>query len=129
MSEMVQTAFDYDKALSERSDKEKNQSSSMREAVFDYSALDEAKRVRVRVRTESILARIKRTAEDVIAIGQDLLAVKEELEHGQFQDWLKAEFDMSYPTANNFMNVAKRFGADYESSRIFGGPDLTLKRG
>jgi hypothetical protein len=68
--------------------------------------------------SESIKARIKRTAEDVIAIGQDLLAVKEELEHGQFQDWLKAEFDMSYPTANNFMNVAKRFGTDEKSLKF-----------
>lgn len=82
---------------------------------FDYGALDEAQRVRVQVKAESIRARMKRTAEDIIAIGQDLVEVKSMLGHGQFQEWIKVEFDMSYPTANNFMNVASRFGTDDKS--------------
>lgn len=77
---------------------------------FDYGALDEAQRVRVQVKAESIRARMKRTAEDIIAIGQDLIAVKADLGHGHFLQWLKVEFDMTQKTASNFMHVAERFG-------------------
>jgi DNA repair exonuclease SbcCD ATPase subunit len=84
--------------------------SDLIQMTFDYSLLDEDKRVRVQVKTESIRVRLKRTAEDIIATGQDLIDVKKDLGHGLFQDWLKSEFDMSYPTANNFMNAAERFG-------------------
>lgn len=52
---------------------------------------------------------MKRTAEDVLAIGQDLLAVKARLAHGQFLAWLQAEFEMSSETALNYMQVARRF--------------------
>lgn len=51
-----------------------------------------------------------RSAEDIIAIGQDLLAAKEQLLHGQFGEWLTAEFDMTQMTAVRFMQVAQRFG-------------------
>ena len=40
-------------------------------------------------------------------IGRSLLDVKEKLDHGQFQDWLKAEFAWTSRTAQNYMNVAK----------------------
>ncbi len=54
--------------------------------------------------------RLKRTAEDIIAIGQDLIDVKKDLDHGEFQNWLKAEFDMTDRQARRFMEVASRFG-------------------
>jgi len=92
--------------------------SDLVQMTFDYSLLDEAKRIRVQVKTESIRVRLKRTAEDVIATGQDLIDVKQDLGHGLFQDWLKSEFDMSYNTAYNFMNVAERFGADDKSLKF-----------
>lgn len=82
---------------------------SLEQISFDYGALDEAQRVRVQVKAESIRARMKRTAEDIIAIGQDLIEVKAELEHGQFKSWLQSEFEMSYPTAIRFMQVGERF--------------------
>lgn len=89
--------------------------SDLIQATFDYGLLDEAKRVRNQVRAESVRSRMRRTAEDIIAIGQDLTKAKEDLGHGLFQDWLKSEFDMSYNTAYNFMNVAERFGTDDKS--------------
>ncbi len=79
---------------------------------FDYTALEESKRIHVQIKTEAIKVRMKRTAEDIIAIGQDLLEVKRELGHGLFQSWLKAEFDMSESAATKFMQVAARFGED-----------------
>lgn len=42
-------------------------------------------------------------------MGNDLLAVKEALPHGQFGPWLKAEFGWSERSAQNFMSVAERF--------------------
>lgn len=59
-------------------------------------------------KAHAIRARLKRTAEDVIAIGLDLIAVKERLPHGRFHAWLEIEFGMSHDTASNFMNVARK---------------------
>lgn len=78
--------------------------------IFDYTLLEEKSRMLVQIKAEAIKMRMKRTAEDIIAIGQDLLEVKQALRHGQFKGWVKAEFDMSYDTAINFMQVAKKFG-------------------
>lgn len=80
------------------------------QTTFDYGALDEVQRVRVQVKAESIRARMKRTAEDIIAIGQDLIDVKEELGHGRFLEWIRVEFGMSRWTAQNFMRTTERFG-------------------
>ncbi len=63
----------------------------------------------LQAKAENIRARMKRSVEDIIAIGQDLIEVKERLEHGEFLAWVEAEFRMSDQTAENFMHVAKRF--------------------
>lgn len=60
-------------------------------------------------KAHAIRARLKRTAEDVIAIGLDLIAVKERVGYGRFRDWIETEFEMERQTAQNFMNVARRF--------------------
>jgi septal ring factor EnvC (AmiA/AmiB activator) len=39
-----------------------------------------------------------------------LIDAKARLPHGQWYDWLAAEFDMSRQTADNFIHVAERFG-------------------
>ena len=48
--------------------------------------------------------------EDIIEIGRELTAVKDELPHGHFLPWIAAEFEMSERTAYNFMDVAGKFG-------------------
>jgi len=78
---------------------------------FDYSFLDSETRAFIQEKVQAIHMRLKRTAEDVIAIGQDLLEVKARLRHGQFGQWIQAEFSMSERHAQNFMNVALRFGS------------------
>ena len=78
--------------------------------LFDYASLDNETRVFVQEKAQSIHARLKRTAEDVITIGLDLIAVKARLGHGQFLSWMKSEFDMTEMSAVRFMQVAKRFG-------------------
>lgn len=77
---------------------------------FDYAALDVDTRAFVQEKARAIHTRLKRTAEDVIAIGLDLLEVKNKLGHGQFIGWLNSEFDLTRQSAANFMRVAERFG-------------------
>lgn len=65
---------------------------------------------RVRDAAARIHLRLGRAAEDIVAIGQDLISVKELLGHGNFLPWIKSEFGMSERSARNFMAVADRFG-------------------
>lgn len=76
---------------------------------FDWGSLDEPTRAFVQEKTQAIHARLKRTAEDIIAIGLDLAGVKARIGYGQYQNWLKLEFDMTYRTSLNFMRVAEKF--------------------
>jgi hypothetical protein len=52
---------------------------------------------------------MRRTAQDVINIGQKLLEVKEQLGHGHFEAWLSAEFNWGQWTARKFMQVTRQF--------------------
>lgn len=52
---------------------------------------------------------MKRTASDIIEIGQKLIEVKERLAHGQFGGWLESEFGWDQRTAQNFMRVGGQF--------------------
>jgi len=78
--------------------------------TFDYNSLDIETRIFVLEKAAVIQERLKRTARDIIAIGQDLIEVKARLQHGQFLNWIEAEFDMSDRHARRFMQVAERFG-------------------
>lgn len=59
---------------------------------------------------ERIRSRLARTAADIIAVGEDLLLIKQAVGHGRFLS-LITEFGMSADTARRFMNVASRLGA------------------
>jgi hypothetical protein len=61
---------------------------------------------------ERIREKMKRTAQDIIEIGRDLIAAKEHIGHGGFGEWLEAEFQMSEQAARNFIHVAERFGSE-----------------
>ena len=80
------------------------------QTYFDYAALPVAVALKAQLAANSIKLRLKRTVEDIIEIGRELTAVKDELPHGQFLPWIAAEFEMSDQTAQNFMNVCSRFG-------------------
>lgn len=85
---------------------------------FDYNNLDTEVSQFVQQQTGEIQALVKRTAQDIIKIGQKLILVKEKLGHGRFTDWIGAEFEWSYPTAARFMQVADRFGEIYQIDRF-----------
>jgi hypothetical protein len=76
---------------------------------FDYSPLEAKVAEKVRSSAEAIRQQVRNTLENAIKIGQELLAVKEALPHGQFLPWLRAEFQWAERTAYNFISVAERF--------------------
>jgi hypothetical protein len=76
---------------------------------FDYTTLEAETRIVIQQRTSEIKSLMRRTGQDIINIGQKLVEVKEQLGHGQFRNWLKAEFDWSVRTAARFMQVATKF--------------------
>src|SRR4051812_1880466 len=55
---------------------------------------------------------VKKTLAGAIEVGNELLAIKEGLKHGQFGAWLKGEFGWGERMAQNFMSVAERFGSN-----------------
>jgi hypothetical protein len=81
---------------------------------FDYSPLEAPVAQRLRTTAERIRERVKQTLADLIGVGNDLLAVKDALPHGQFGPWLRAEFGWTERTARNFMAVAEQFGPKTE---------------
>lgn len=77
---------------------------------FDYSQLDPEIARQVQPAVPRIQRLVGKTVLDMIAVGQELLAVKEALPHGSFGPWVRAEFKWAERTARNFMRVAARFG-------------------
>lgn len=82
---------------------------NLKEQGFDYAALNREARIVVLQRTCEIKNLLRRTAQDIIEIGQKLVDVKQQLGHGNFRNWLKAEFDLSLSAATKFMQVYEQF--------------------
>lgn len=80
--------------------------------LFDYNALDLEDKIVVQQKTEEIKVLMRRTAQDVFDIGQKLSEIKNRLGHGHFGNWLKAEFDWSERTAQNFIRVYESFKSE-----------------
>ena len=80
------------------------------EPGFNYYALDRDTADYVRNLTGEIRTRGQRMCTELIAIGHDLINVKDALPHGQFGRWLTAEFGWSERTARNYMALAEAFG-------------------
>ncbi len=76
---------------------------------FDYTTLSSHKQVIIKECTGEIKERLRRTARDIWEVGKRLTEVRSQLEHGQFEGWLSAEFGWSRRTAYNFINVYEAF--------------------
>jgi len=76
---------------------------------FDYDSLENETRIVVQRRTSEIKILMQQVAQDIIDIGQKLTEVKQQLGHGNFRNWLKAEFGWSVSTALRFMQVSEQF--------------------
>jgi hypothetical protein len=81
---------------------------------FDYLALAPKVAQGIQAAVRRIVDRVRRTVSDIIDIGNDLRSVKEALPHGRFGAWLESELGWSERLAQNFMNVASRFGEKAE---------------
>lgn len=82
---------------------------------FNYDLLEGEAAEQARSSAERIREKVKRTIEDIIEVGKELLAVKEVVGHGNFGAWLRAEFGWTDRTARNFMAVAEQFGPKTET--------------
>jgi len=76
---------------------------------FSYGILNLATRKVVQQHTIEIKGLLRRTAQDIVDIGEKLSEVKQELGHGQFLAWLRTEFDWSESAARKFMQVHRKF--------------------
>ena len=82
---------------------------NLKDQRFNYAALNREARIVVLRRTCEIKNLLRRTAQDIVEIGQKLVDVKEQLGHGNFRSWLRAEFDLSLSAATKFMQVYEQF--------------------
>ncbi|GAB1542627.1 hypothetical protein NUACC21_53010 [Scytonema sp. NUACC21] len=76
---------------------------------FEYGILETETQVVVQQCTNEIKTLMRRNSQDIIAIGQKLIEVKQHLGHGNFRNWLKFEFSWSVSAATKFMQVAEQF--------------------
>lgn len=93
---------------------EHNERSEIAQSLrYDYSQLG-SQAAEVRDHAIEIKRHEKRANENIIEAGRHLIAVKESLGHGQWEDWLQTEFHMTDRTARTLMAIATKFVAKTE---------------
>lgn len=78
---------------------------------FNYGDLDSKIRIVVQQLTSEINEQLKVTVQAIWQIGQKLVEVRNCLSYGEFNAWLKVEFQWSRSTAYNYINVFETFGS------------------
>ncbi len=73
---------------------------------FSYADLPAPVATELEAVTTRIKKRLTRQVSDIIETGRDLIEVKSKLDHGQFENWLIQEFNMTTRTARRFMQAA-----------------------
>jgi DUF3102 family protein len=73
--------------------------------LFDYAQLDPEVRSVVVEATKVIQLESRQAASSIVAIGEQLVRVKDALGHGHYLPWLKAEFGWSERQARNFVQA------------------------
>lgn len=98
---------------------------------YDYLQIDTRHRKQVIDAALEIRRRQRRIAEDSIAIGERLIAVKAVLPHGQFLAWVEAEFGYRPQGVSEEINMAERaakfpnFGnLNLSSARLLAAPSV-----
>ena len=77
---------------------------------FNYTKLEAKDREAVQGHAREIKSLLKRTAANIIEIGDHLITVKEQLPYGMFRGWMYAEFRWNPTYASRIMQAARRFG-------------------
>ena len=72
-------------------------------------------------RVVKIQFHLQNMAQSAIIIGQELIACKKEVGHGNWANWLKENFNLSERTARQFMQIYERFSANSkrQTSAVF----------
>lgn len=89
---------------------------------YDYTQIDEEYRSQVQAATMDIRGWQRST----IAIGKTLLAIKDVLPHGQFEDWWQSEFGLSERMVQSLLTVARVYGNPANPRRVAGLSDGAL---
>jgi hypothetical protein len=96
---------------------------------FDYSTLGAGVREDITKATTNIRKRARRMATDILEIGLEARRVKSYLDHGQFVQWVEAEFaeefGWSYQSVMRFVQVSEHFSQTSQIER-FGKSALYL---
>lgn len=69
-----------------------------------------------RAAAERIRGRYTLACQSIAAIGQELIEQKKSLGHGNYLEWVKAEFAFGVTTAHKFTKIAETFGANFQTS-------------
>jgi hypothetical protein len=76
---------------------------------FEYGVLTPEMQSIVQQHANKIEMLMRYNAQDIIDIGRMLIEVKKHLEHGNFRNWLKLQFNLSILAATKFMQVTEQF--------------------
>jgi ethanolamine utilization protein EutQ (cupin superfamily) len=77
---------------------------------------------------ERAIAYLNMAAKNIILVGHELIAIKKELPHGQFQNWVEANLGVTYRQARNWMELAEHEAlAKSEISFTFNNLSTTAK--
>ena len=74
---------------------------------FDYNGVPAVTAAALRAEASRIRKLVKATTASIIEAGRALIAVKEQLDHGQFSDWVDAECGFSLRTAENYIRACQ----------------------
>jgi hypothetical protein len=83
---------------------------------FDYECLPPEVAHEIRETADRIKRCLRKHVAESLEIGRDLLAIKNQMAHGQFGAWLATEFSMSHRSANNYMRAAKEFSDKFAAA-------------
>jgi len=82
---------------------------SVETLTFDYSELESETPISIQQNTRGVIRLIHHTFQYIIYIGQKLRVVKQQLEHGRFQKWIKVEFKLSVSALTKFIQISQQF--------------------
>jgi len=86
--------------------------------TFDYESLDTETRLFVQKATHEIRSAARVQARSVVGIGERLIAVKARLGHGNYLNWLEAEFEWGERTARRYMTAAEVYGTLFKTDTV-----------
>ena len=87
---------------------------SKEKTSFDYQQLDGQTADFILQKTQEIKLWMKQTTLGAIESGEKIIQIKQLLDHGQFQDWVKLELGCTHSTALSLMRAARVFGSEKE---------------